>query len=426
MRSPRGPQAPLPALASRWRSPLRGPWLTSLLGLALLVGAPVLLLTGLLSHAAYHPDLAPANDTTPGSGLLGVPLVPWPTQPRWLYRLTQGVHVTLGVALVPVLAAKLWSVIPRLFANPPFRSLAQALERISLLLLVGSALSQFATGILNIQLEYLFPGSFYPLHFYGAWIFAAAFVLHVALRLPLAVRTLRDGGLRARLRTTAPEPPDAHGLVATDPAPPTLSRRGALGAVGLGSLTLTAVTVGQSLGGPLRSTALLAPHGQKPGSGPGGFPVNTTAAAAGVAHAGPDWTLHLHGPHGRRARLDRDALAELPWHHAALPIACVEGWSTEDQRWAGVALRTLARLVDADDPALPVLVRSLQRQGPFRQVALTAEQVADARSLLALRVNGARLSDDHGYPARVIVPAAPGVLNTKWVSELRFGEGTWP
>jgi DMSO/TMAO reductase YedYZ molybdopterin-dependent catalytic subunit len=41
--------------------------------------------------------------------------------------------------------------------------------------------------------------------------------------------------------------------------------------------------------------------------------------------------------------------------------------------------------------------------------------------MLALRVNGSDLSPDHGYPARVIVPAAPGVHNTKWVTRLTFG-----
>ena len=39
-----------------------------------------------------------------------------------------------------------------------------------------------------------------------------------------------------------------------------------------------------------------------------------------------------------------------------------------------------------------------------------------------LKVNGADLSLDHGYPARLIVPALPGVHNTKWVSEIRFRE----
>ena len=56
----------------------------------------------------------------------------------------------------------------------------------------------------------------------------------------------------------------------------------------------------------------------------------------------------------------------------------------------------------------------------FRHAALSAGQIMDPDSLLALRVNGADLSLDHGYPARVIVPANPGVHNTKWVASLTF------
>ena len=51
---------------------------------------------------------------------------------------------------------------------------------------------------------------------------------------------------------------------------------------------------------------------------------------------------------------------------------------------------------------------------------LSHQQYGDERALLALRVNGAELSLDHGYPARVIVPGAIGNHNTKWVRELRF------
>lgn len=110
---------PGPARPGFWRSPLRGPWLTGVFGLTLLVGVIVLFVTGLLSYAAYNPDLAARNDQTPDKGWLGFYLFTWPTSPYWLYRLTQGVHTVLGVVLVPVLLAKLWSVIPKLFEWPP-------------------------------------------------------------------------------------------------------------------------------------------------------------------------------------------------------------------------------------------------------------------------------------------------------------------
>ncbi|CAM5737419.1 molybdopterin-dependent oxidoreductase [Streptomyces hirsutus] len=415
MRAP-GPDPDTPRLPSSpgfWRSPLRGPWFTSVLGLVLLVGITVLFVTGLVSYAAYNPDLSPVNDKTPDKGILGFYLFAWPTDPHWLYRLNQGVHVTLGITLIPVLLAKLWSVVPRLFALPPARSLAHALERISLLLLVGGALFQFVTGVLNIQLDYVFPGSFYPLHFYGAWVFFAAFVAHVLLRMPTVLRNLRN------LRE------ERNDLVTPRPAEPTFSRRGALWFVGGGSLLLFATTVGQNFDGPLRRTALLAPRGGgDPGSGPNGFQINKTAAYAGIdaAETGEDaWRLTVTGRAGT-VRLRRDELLRLPLHSAALPIACVEGWSTSNQWWRGVRLRDLAALVGYDDDPPDVFVESLQRSGAFREAALRANQVADPRSLLALYVNGEELSPDHGHPARIIVPAAPGVLNTKWVARMTFGD----
>ncbi|MFJ4685137.1 molybdopterin-dependent oxidoreductase [Streptomyces sp. NPDC088789] len=410
-------------------------------GLILLVGVTILFLTGLLSYASYNPDLSRINDETPDKDLLGFYLFSWPTSPYWLYRVTQGVHVTLGIVLVPVLLAKLWSVVPLLFSWPPVRSASHAVERLSLLLLVGGALFEFATGILNVQLHYIFPGSFYTLHFYGAWVFIGAFVVHVSFRLTRALRavtTRRDEAERPsdladpaapaapadRAYLSAPSAGDrAARLVAPRPAPPTLSRRGAVGLVGAGSGVLLLVTVGQSVGGWFRRTALLAPHGQDPGTGPNGFQINKTAAALGIrtSDTGPAWRLTVRGG-GRQTVLTLDELRALPQHESALPIACVEGWSTTDQRWRGVRIVDLAALVGLGPDAPHVRVDSVQRGGAFASAVLRDNQVRDRRSLLALRVNGAVLSHDHGYPARIIVPGAPGVHNTKWVTRLTFGE----
>ena len=418
---------PGPFRRSFWRSPIRGPWLTSVFGLLLLAGIPVLFVTGLLSYAAYNPDLSPVNDETPGKGWLGFYLFSWPTHPIWLYRLNQGVHVTLGLVLVPILLFKLWSVLPKLFEWPPLRSPAHLLERMSLFLLVGGAVFEFVTGILNIQTYYKFPGSFYPLHFYGAWVFIAGFVVHVPLKLPTMVRALRSRGFWAEMRTnlanTRPEPPGASELVSPAPAEPTISRRGVLAFAGAGSALVALLSAGQSLGGPLRWTALLAPHGQDV-SRPDDFQVNQTAASSGISQAetGAAWRLTL-GVDGQVSHasltLDRADLLRMEQHTASLPIACVEGWSTDDQEWTGVRLRNLAGMAGVARPS-SVLVQSLERGGAFSQVVLSAGQILDPDSLLALRVNGADLTPDHGYPARVIVPASPGVHCTKWVASLTF------
>jgi hypothetical protein len=100
-----------------WRSPLRGPWLASVLSSALLPLIAICALTGFASHWAYDTDVgvnAVWGGPAAGNGfdLYGLD---WPTSPAWLYAATQGLHVITGVAAIPLLLAKLWTVIPKLF-----------------------------------------------------------------------------------------------------------------------------------------------------------------------------------------------------------------------------------------------------------------------------------------------------------------------
>jgi DMSO/TMAO reductase YedYZ molybdopterin-dependent catalytic subunit len=419
---PPPPDSGFPArLLRRWRSPLRGPWLTSVFGLTLLITLPIVIITGLLSYIAYGPQFGQAIPAD--VGWLKLPTFDWPTSPSWLYRLTQGLHVGLGLVLIPVVLAKLWSVIPKLFVWPPVRSVAQMLERVSLLMLVGGILFEIITGVLNIQYDYIFGFSFYDAHYFGAWVFIIGFVVHITLKIPRMVAALRSRSFREVLRTkrvgTVPEPPDPDGLVAPDPKPATMSRRGALAVVGGSALFMAVITAGQTLGGWTRHSALLLPRGRDHGNGPNDFQINRTAFAAAITPeiTGDSWRLTLEG--GRApVVVDRAALLAMPQHTARLPIACVEGWSTTET-WSGVRLRDLARLAGVAQPR-SAFVTSLERFGAFNHAFLQANQIIDGDALLALRVNGAELSLDHGYPARVIVPALPGVHNTKWVAGIRF------
>jgi len=196
-----------------------------------------------LPNAAYYPRLG-GNAVGRPLGPLDFYLFSFPTHPSWLYGLTQGLHVTIGLAVVPILLAKLWSVIPKLFEWPPTRSPAHALERLSLALLVDGALC-----------------------------------LSMTCRSPAS-----RGGRHPAL--------------------------------------------------DWRST-----------TGPG--PIGRRARQ-----------LHGHDPLGHQLRVDRATLG--------------------------------------------------------------SEQTSDQRALLALEVNGGDLSLDHGYPARVIGPAIPGVHCTKWAHTMIF------
>ena len=405
-----------------WRSPLRGPWLASLLSSALLPLILICVLTGFLSHVAYDSELG-RNSVTGDDGLLApiYAALDWPAGWAWLYAVNQGLHVIAGLAAIPILLAKLWTVIPKLWGRPALRSLAHGLERVSLVLLVGASLFVFFTGVLNIQIYYPFGFGFVPAHYYGTFIFIAALTFHVAVKLPDLAKAFRERGVVAPLRedlaSTRPEPPESSESAPTAPRAATISRRGFVGAVGLGSVGLGLMAAGQSIGGPLRPLGLLAPRGQYYGTGPNDFQVNKTATSAGImsAQTGASWRLELRG--ARTLELSRDDLTRLPLSTQRLPIACVEGWSTT-QTWTGVPLRDLGRLVAVEEPG-ELFVQSLQ-EAVLGQTTLNPAQVSDPRSLLALRVNGADLSLDHGFPARIIVPALPGVHNTKWVRRLEF------
>ena len=136
-----------------------------------------------------------------------------------------------GVAAIPIVLAKLWTVVPKLFEVPPVRSPAHALERLSLVFLVGGAVFVIATGVINIQVWYPFGFGFVPAHYYGAIVMLAALALHVVLKLPVLRDALRRDGIRARLREdlahTQPEPElqGRHTSAPRAPAAPTVSRR---------------------------------------------------------------------------------------------------------------------------------------------------------------------------------------------------------
>ncbi|MGX4653526.1 molybdopterin-dependent oxidoreductase [Micromonospora sp. SCSIO 07396] len=376
---PMVPRRPAPPVTpDRFPSPLRSTRLTSQLGVALGVAFAVCFLTGLLSHLIQHP---------PG-------WFRWPARPVGLYRFTQGLHVATGLATVPLLGAKLWSVYHHLFRWPPVRSVVHALERVSVGVLVAAALFEVVGGVLNVARWYApMPFFFTAGHYRVAWLAVGALLVHVGVQLPAVRAALaRPGGGSPQER---------------------LSRRGLLAGVAAAAGLITLTTVGQTVR-PLSGLAVLAPR--RPDVGPQGLPVNRTARRAGVDVAEPAYRLVVEGP-GGRVGLDLAALRALPQHTADLPVACVEGWSATG-RWTGVRLRDLVALVGADPDRASVRVESLEAAGRYRASTVGPAHVRDPLTLIALRLGGEPLHPDHGYPARLIAPNRPGVLQTKWVGRL--------
>ncbi|MEN3304799.1 MAG: hypothetical protein V7603_1001 [Micromonosporaceae bacterium] len=389
-----------PLRPDAFTSPLRSQRLTSQLGLLLGIAFGVCFLTGLTSHYIQHPPS----------------WFWWPSRPVWLYRTTQGLHVATGLATVPLLGAKLWSVYPRLFTWPPARNVLHALERASVGVLVAAALFQLVTGVLNVSRWYTAMPFFFTIsHYLTAWLAIGALLVHVAVQLPVIRHSL------SRTPAAAP-PPQAPEPAATADPPATpqraaggLSRRGLLGTVAASAGVITVATAGQTLPA-LAPLSVLGPR--RPTLGPQRLPVNASAAATGVRRLAtdPGYRLRISGPTGVRL-LSLADLATLPQHTVSLPITCVEGWSA-DAVWTGVRIADLTALVGIPDGDAQVHVESLQPGGPYRASVLARPHSRDPLTLLALRLHGEILALDHGYPARLIAPNRPGVMQTKWVAAI--------
>jgi DMSO/TMAO reductase YedYZ molybdopterin-dependent catalytic subunit len=350
---------------------------TARVGLWLGIAFTVCFLTGLTSHFVQH----------------GPAWFYWPSTPVNLYRVTQGLHITSGVAAIPLLLAKLWSVYPKLFGRPLIRSVPHALERASILVLSGAAFFEVATGLFNSAQNYVWGFSFPPAHYAVAWLAIGSILVHVAVKLPVIRRAL------SRLDA---EPAPATGV---------LSRRAFLRNTWL----TTGVAVVATAGATIPLLRDVSPLSIRSDRGPQGLPVNRTARAARVTRVDDAWRLSIVTPAGTR-ELSLADLARLDQATVELPIACVEGWS-QSASWSGVRIVDLLRLAGGE-PGHRVRVSSLEQGGAYGSSVLPGSHSGDPKTLLAMRLDGEPLALDHGYPCRLIAPNRPGVLQTKWVTRL--------
>ncbi|WP_319437267.1 molybdopterin-dependent oxidoreductase [Mycobacterium sp. RTGN5] len=360
---------------------LRGTAVTARVGVALGVAVSVCFATGLISHFIQHPQ----------------PWFFWPTRPVWLYQLTQGLHVISGIAAIPLLLVKLWSVYPKLFERPIIGGLTRQIERASILVLVGAMIFQLSTGVMNIAQWYAFKFFFTTSHYAMAYVAAGAVIVHIGVKLPVIRRAL--GEPLEEIPTGEPRKGP--------------SRRAVLVGTGLAVGVATIVTAGQTIPW-LRRVSLLAPRS---GDGPQGVPVNRSAFAAGVLGSARSSDYRLTVVNGSTVKaFTVDELAAMPQTTHRLPIACVEGWSATAS-WTGVVLADLLKQVGGK-PDSDVRMISLEPPGPYSRTVLPARHTRDSQTLIALKLNGEILDLDHGYPCRLIAPTRPGVLQTKWLSRI--------
>ena len=94
----------------------------------------------------------------------------------------------------------------------------------------------------------------------------------------------------------------------------------------------------------------------------------------------------------------------------------VGGESIGTAKWEGVKLNALLDEAGVDPKAVDLVLRGVDGYSD----SFPAQHALRDEVLLVTKMNGMPLPDDHGFPARVIVPGIYGMKNVKWLTELEL------
>jgi len=128
------------------------------------------------------------------------------------------------------------------------------------------------------------------------------------------------------------------------------------------------------------------------------------------------WDFRAYGLVANPVRWGWAEFSKLPRVERTSDFHCVTRWSRFDNRWSGVAVREILKLVQPRPEARYVLVHA--EQGYTANVPLV--DLDREEVLVATHHDGEPLSADHGYPARLIVPHLYGWKSVKWVRGFEF------
>ena len=146
------------------------------------------------------------------------------------------------------------------------------------------------------------------------------------------------------------------------------------------------------------------------------FPVLT----AGTPRVTPkeDWTFTVDGLVDTPLTFDWAAFNDLPMQEFTVDIHCVTRWSKLDTVWRGVSLDTLFEAAGVQPKA-----RYLQAHADGDYSAnLKFEDLTGGQAFVALDFDGKPLTEEHGGPARLVVPKLYFWKSAKWLRRLTLAE----
>ena len=157
------------------------------------------------------------------------------------------------------------------------------------------------------------------------------------------------------------------------------------------------------------------------------FPLDSlpTPATAGYARLVADgfsaYRLHVDGLVPRERAFSLADLRAIGLQTQTTRHDCVEGWSAI-ARWTGVPLRRIVEIAQPRRDARYLVFDcfDVDSDGTPYYESLDLQQAMHPQTLLALEMNGAPITADHGAPVRLRVPTQLGYKSAKWVRRIAF------
>jgi DMSO/TMAO reductase YedYZ molybdopterin-dependent catalytic subunit len=133
-----------------------------------------------------------------------------------------------------------------------------------------------------------------------------------------------------------------------------------------------------------------------------------------------NWQLRIHGMVAREITVTFDELLKRPLIENYMTLCCVSnpvgGPYIGNAKWLGASLASLLRQAGIQPGASQLLCTSVDGFTSGTPVSV----VMDGRdALVAVAMNGAALPQEHGFPARLVVPGLYGYVSAcKWVTDI--------
>jgi DMSO/TMAO reductase YedYZ molybdopterin-dependent catalytic subunit len=134
---------------------------------------------------------------------------------------------------------------------------------------------------------------------------------------------------------------------------------------------------------------------------------------------GNTWQLTVDGMVDHPLKLNYQQMLALPMQKQYETLECISndvgGGYMSNALWEGVPLRALLQQAGVQNGASKIVFYAADDYSD----SIHIEKALEPTTLLAVRMNGATLPQEHGFPVRMLVPGIYGMKHCKWLTRIQ-------